>query len=221
MGPRYHAYTISFSVADSSLLTPTKNQLLRLARRQLYFAGLLSQDQKGLPRPRRPLPVRQVLSELALLETLESEVIDSLAQKVVTRLLEPGEVILSQGDTRCALYVIASGVVEVSKEVEAGVLKLGRLGAGEYVGEMALLTGASYAATARTLTHCQVYEITRDAITSLFSAHPGLMAAFDQSARRGMELVNRSVAARASEAVKNPGLLLDRIRNFFHFQAPN
>ena len=221
MGPCFHGYTISFSVADTKLLSPTKSQLLRHSRRQLYYAGLLAGNPRHHARcTARRLSARQVLGELMLLESLEPAVIDSLAQQIVTRLLEPGEVLFAEGATDCTLYVVASGVMEVTKANGVGaVLTLGRLGAGEYLGEIGLLTGAPHAATAQARTHCYIHQLPRDAISPLLAAHPGMLAAFDQSVRRGLDLVNRSVAASASETVENPHELLSRIRDFFRFRS--
>ena len=218
MGPSFHGYTISFSVADTQLLPPTKSQLLRHARKQLYHAGLLAEDPRRARAPQR-LPARQVLSELVLLESLEPALVDKLAQQVVTRLLEPGETLFSEGAADCTLYVVASGVMEVTKASgSGGVLTLGRLGAGEYLGEIGLLTGAPHAATARAQTHCYVHRLSHDAIAPLLSAHPEMLAAFDQSVRHGMDVLNRSVAASASETLSNRGELLNRIREFFRFR---
>jgi CRP-like cAMP-binding protein len=77
-----------------------------------------------------------------------------------------------------------------------------------------LLTGAPHAATARALTHCYVYQLSGSAVKPLLSANPGMLAAFDQSVRHGMDLLNRRVAASASEGVRGRGELLERIRAF-------
>jgi small-conductance mechanosensitive channel len=219
LGPGFHGYTISFSVADTQLLSPTKSQLLRHARKQLHHAALLAES------PRRPahavqrLPARQVLSELVLLESLDPALIDKLAQQAVTRLLEPEETLFAEGAADCTLYVVASGVMEVTKASESGaIVTLGRLGAGEYLGEIGLLTGATHAATARARTHCYVHQLSRAAIAPLLAADPGMAAAFDQSARRGLDLISRRVAASASEEVRNRGELLNRIRDFFRLR---
>lgn len=220
MGPRCHGYTISFSVADTQLLSPTKSQLLQHAHKQLYHAGLLAEEPKRRARALQGLSTRRVLSELLLLESLEPAQIDGLAQQVVTRLLEPGDVLFSEGAADCTLYVVASGVLEATKDGGSGhALTLGRLGAGEYLGELGLLTGAPHAATARARTHCLIYQLSHDAIAPLLSAHPGMMATLEQSVHRGMDLLNRRVAASASEVVRNRGELLDRIREFFRFRA--
>jgi hypothetical protein len=64
-----------------------------------------------------------------------------------------------------------------------------------------------------------VHQLSRDAIEPLLTANPGLLAAFDQSARRGMELLNRKVAASTSEVVRDRGELLQRIRDFFRVRS--
>jgi CRP-like cAMP-binding protein len=216
LGPFCHGYTISFSVTDTQFLAPTKNLLLRHGRRQLYHAGLLAEGPKRRARVGQRLPARQALSELVLFESLDPDVVESLAKQVVTRPVEPGETLFSEGTADCTLHVVASGVIDVTKSGSSGdVVTLGRLGAGEYLGEIGLLTGAPHAATARARTHCQVHELSRSAIQPLLAANPGLVTAFERSARHGTDLINRRVAASASVQMDNRGEFLARIRDFF------
>ncbi len=81
---------------------------------------------------------------------------------------------------------------------------LGRIGAGEYVGEIGLLTGAVHAATARARTHALVHRLPQEALTPLLDKNAGLAAAFDKSARKGLEILHRSVAARATPEIGGP-----------------
>ena len=49
---------------------------------------------------------------------------------------------MRQGDPGGSLYVIKSGIVRLMKESETGqIISVGELGAGEFFGEMSLLTG--------------------------------------------------------------------------------
>lgn len=224
MGPSWNRYTVSFSVADTNLVAATKSHLLRHARRQLHNARLLGQSQlrSGSPIDSRTptviLPARQILHELLVFECLQPEQLDALAHRAETRLLEPGEILFAQGAADATLYVIASGIVEVTRETEtSSTVTLGCLGAGEYVGEICLLTGAPHAATARARTHCYIHQLSRDAIGPLLAANAEMVAAFDKSVRRGLDILQRSVAARATENVGAQGQLLQRIRAFFHF----
>ena len=224
IGPRWNNYTISFSVPDTQLVAATKSSLLRQARKQLYHARLLHHDRTRSEEPhddRRQaiLPTRQILRELPLFECLQVTQLEELAQRIVTRLLEPDELLFSQGAADPTLYIVASGILEITSKSDGVEGTLGNLGAGEYVGEMALLTGAPHAATARARTHCYIHHLSREAIAPILATNPALAAAFGKSARRGLDRLKRSVAARATESVDSSGQLLQRIRAFFHFDT--
>jgi CRP-like cAMP-binding protein len=119
----------------------------------------------------------------------------------VTRLLEPDELLFSQGAADATLYIVASGILEITATSDGVAVTLGNLGAGEYVGEICLLTGAAHAATARARTHCYIHHLSREAIGPILAANPALAVAFDKSVRRGLDLLQRSVATRATESV--------------------
>jgi small-conductance mechanosensitive channel/CRP-like cAMP-binding protein len=222
MLPRSNSYTISFSVSDSQLVGTAKSLLLRHARRQLYHARLLS---RGRTRSGESddnsvhviLATRQILSELTLFQCLPRAQLEDLAQHVVTRLLEPAEFLFKQGSSDATLYIVAAGILEVTHSSGEGSMHLGNLGAGDYLGEICLLTGSPHAATARARTHCCIHHLSRDAIAPLLAANADLAAAFDKSARRGLDVLNRSVAVRATERVDSSSQLLQRIRAFFRF----
>jgi small-conductance mechanosensitive channel/CRP-like cAMP-binding protein len=226
IGPGYNSYNISFSVADTTLVAAAKSLLLRQARKQLYHARLLSHGPRRLRhtahRERPPiLPPQQILRELTLFECLLPAQLEQLAGTTETRLLEPGESLFTQGTADATLYVVASGILEVTQTTAAAEkITLGSLGAGDYIGEICLLTGAPHAATAIARTHCYIHTLSREAIAPLLAANAGLTTAFDKSVRRGLDILNRSVAVRATEDPGGRNLLLQRIREFFDF-SPN
>ena len=224
VGPRWNNYTISFSVPDSQLVASTKSSLLRQTRKQLYHARLLHHrptrsEQPCDDRLHAILPTRQILRELTLFECLQGAQLEELAQGIVTRLLEPDELLFSQGGSDSTLYIVASGILSITSTSDGVEVTLGNLGAGEYVGEISLLTGAPHAATARARTHCYIHHLSREAIAPILAANPALAAAFDKSARRGLDRVKRSAAARAAANADASGQLLQHIRAFFHFDT--
>jgi CRP-like cAMP-binding protein len=101
----------------------------------------------------------------------------------------------------------------------ASEVMIGCVGAGQYLGEICLLTGSPHAATGRARTHCYIHQLSRDAIEPLLSGNPELTAAFEKSVRRGLAILDRSVAARASRSIGSRLELLDRIRAFFRFRS--
>ena len=214
-GPRWHSYAIWFSVQDTPLVSATKSLLLRHALKQLFYAGVLPPG-----RQERRLPPLQVLRELIVFESLAPAEFEKLARHIAMQLLEPGDTLFSQDAADYTLYVVASGIVEITKRHEPGTtVTLGRLGAGEYLGEIGLLTGAPHATTARALAHCTIYKLSREAIAPLLASNAELAAAFEKSVRRGLDALSRSVAVSATEPVGERGELLRRIREFFHFRS--
>jgi small-conductance mechanosensitive channel/CRP-like cAMP-binding protein len=221
LGQKRNFYKISFFVEDTKRLSPTKDALLRSSRRQLYYSGLLeARAQSGIDNSSTtsPGPALRLLQDLVLVECLAAPEISGLADKMKLRLLEPGEILFAQDAVDATLYVVASGVLEFTRQEDATPPKtIGFIGAGEYVGEIGLLTGAPHAATATAHTHCRIYHLSRDHIAPLFSLNPELASAFDKAARHGLDLFNRQIASRATVKIDPDDRLLPRIRNFFHF----
>jgi small-conductance mechanosensitive channel/CRP-like cAMP-binding protein len=221
LGPKRNVYKISFHVESTSHLSSTKDLLLRGARRQLHYAGFLDKNHESetasLVVKGQALATRRLLRDLALFDHLVERQIDGLADLLEAHHLEPGDVLFAQGTSDTSLYVIASGIIEFTRQAGAVFETLGCIGAGEYVGEIGLLTGAAHAATAVARTYCQIYRLPRQAIAPLLSESAELAAAFDNAARRGLEILDRGVAVQATPGIGAKGQLLLRIRRVFHF----
>jgi small-conductance mechanosensitive channel len=221
LGPKRNAYKISFFVESSKQLGPTKDALLRCSRRQLYYAGFLEANRQrasGSNSVDNFSTGHRLLHDLVVLECLTAPQIDELAQALTFRLLEPGDILFVQGAADATLYVVASGILEFTRRVEGLPIEtVGRIGAGEYVGEIGLLTGTSHAATATARTHCRIYYLPRDAIAALMSKNPELTSALEKSAKHGLDMLHREVAVRATDGAGTDNRFLPRIRSFFHF----
>jgi small-conductance mechanosensitive channel/CRP-like cAMP-binding protein len=220
LGSTESRYRVNFSVADTEHLSTTKDLLLRHARRQLYYSGLY------FPRPApeigaaddgtgQPFPALTLLQDMIVFEALGAEQLAELAAHVTPRALEPAEVLFAQGGTDATLFIVVSGILQISQDTEfSGQQTVGFIGAGDYIGEVSLLTGAPYAATATARTHCKLYGLDCHVIKRLIAANSDLYAEFDRSARRGLAILNRGVAVRATDDSARQSLL-HRIRAFF------
>lgn len=218
LGMKTNAYAVDFYVAETPGLAATKGRLLNQIRRQLHHAGLLdpTSGQTG-ERSKSAFERFGLLRSMLLFETLDTDQITTLASTLREHPLDPGAPLFSQGSLDATLYVVASGVLEITCETDVqGTLILGRIGAGDYIGEICLLTGAPHPATAIALTHGTVYSLDRAALEPLFAEIVDLAPAFERSVRRGMELIRRGVAAQVGQQTTGNGPLLDRIRGFFH-----
>ena len=95
--------------------------------------------------------------------------------------LEPGTVIIREGDAGQGLFVILLGEVEVSRRDPGGRDKtVAKLGAGEVFGEMSLLGDKPTTATVRTLSRTTIMFLGRDYFRRLVQALPPLRQYFEE-----------------------------------------
>jgi small-conductance mechanosensitive channel/CRP-like cAMP-binding protein len=220
LGSKKSLYRVNFSVSDTEHLATTKDLLLRHARRQLFYSGLYfartAKDIRAADEGEAgAFPLLPLLQDMILFEALEVGQLGELAGHLKSRSLEQGEVLFVQGGTDAKLFLVVSGILEISQKKEGFAQKTaGFIGAGDYIGEVSLLTGVSYAATATARTHCRLYELDCHVLRPLLAANSNLYAEFDRSARRGLAILNREVAVRATGDGAHESLL-HRIRAFF------
>ncbi len=90
-----------------------------------------------------------------------------LAPDVTSKLqklhLEAGDEIIRQGEQGDTAYIIQTGRVEIIK----GGKKVGELGAGDFFGEIALVSDSKRTATVRCLTACELTVLSREDFQSL------------------------------------------------------
>ena len=221
LGAKRNTYEVTFHVATSRQLGSTKDTLLRVSRRQLYYAGLLDSGHRWATTRLEDsgFVSRRLLRDVIVFECMSDPQLASLTHDLTTQRLEPGDILFAQDQLDYALYLIAGGVIEISRLIDNAPQILGCIGAGEYVGEIGLLTGAAHAATATAKTHCLVYRLPRESLAPLLQQNAHLVEAIDRSARKGLDALHREVVAQAAPEIGSPGQLLTRIQTFFGFTA--
>ncbi len=81
---------------------------------------------------------------------------------VVTRFLQAGQVVVKEGDPGTSMFVVLEGRVAVARESGGGEpVIMEQLGAGEFFGELALLTGAPRTASVVALEDAVVLELSQ------------------------------------------------------------
>lgn len=221
IGRRMNHYDISFSVAHSSQLWQTKSMVLREVLRQFRSSGITASDSHGpitAAVANDASPARHIL-DIPLFEELPCDSRNELEGKLTRKSLKPGDVLFAQGDTEASLFIVGSGVFEVSRRVHGKSTRIGRISAGDYIGEIGMLTGAPHAATVTALTQSVVFELCKEAVAPLMKAQPQMLPAFEASVRRGQALIDRSVAASVGAESVAPAQLLERMRKFFHLRG--
>jgi small-conductance mechanosensitive channel len=144
-----------------------------------------------------------------------------LAQSLHYAPFVTGEVITRQGAEAHWLYLILKGDVSVHVTADEGLEKeVARLGAGDFFGEMSLMTGARRSATVKALTPVECYRLDKAAFQQVIRERPAIAEPVAEIlARRRTELMavrenlDQEAQRRAFAAAKSD--LLGRIRDFF------
>jgi CRP-like cAMP-binding protein len=102
----------------------------------------------------------------------------------------PGQVLMTEGDFGSSMFVIEEGAVSVTASDIHGISRpVAKLGKGDIVGEMSLMTGARRNATVIALTAVGALEIPKPALESVLARRPDLVERFrPELARRQAEL---------------------------------
>ena len=107
-----------------------------------------------------------------------------VAAKLRRRTVPAGEIIVRQGGSGSSLFMVARGVIRVSRQVGGARTDLATLIAGEFFGEMALLHGTPRTATCRAMTPCALYELRRDDMDVVREVCPEMQRALEDADRQ-------------------------------------
>lgn len=143
-----------------------------------------------------------------------------LAEASSIRIYGPGEPVVKQGDTSSEMFILQSGTVVVQRDRGDGQppVDVAEMHAGEFFGEMALMTGEKRTATVRAKTPCTLIGVDHDALKHVLESAPELAS-----------LISEAIAVRQAEAAANLAekdrepvnvserstKLLTRIKSFF------
>ena len=107
----------------------------------------------------------------------------------LTRIPRGGEM-LREGSPGTSLYILKSGAAQVRKQIDPDKYKqLKDLRAGDFFGEMSLLTASVRSAHVVATEDCEVLEITREALDAFAAARPAI--ALKLYRNMAMELARR------------------------------
>lgn len=106
---------------------------------------------------------------------LPDEFFAALAQKVHKRILSKDEILFNKGDEGDSLFIINSGRVKiVTQDSQDNEVVLNQVGAGEIIGEMALLDYEPRSAGVVALEETSVMELSREDFMEILTGQPDL-----------------------------------------------
>lgn len=115
------------------------------------------------------------LKKINWFDELPNDMLNTLAQKVRKRILSKDEILFNKGEVGDSLFVILSGGVKVvTHDEEGNEIALNRVGAGEIIGEMALLDHEPRSAGIVALEKTSTLELKREDFMDILKGHPDL-----------------------------------------------
>jgi small-conductance mechanosensitive channel/CRP-like cAMP-binding protein len=181
------------------------DEVSRCVLRHLQLAGIPLSEKVVLHRGRRPLlDIRstrgraEVLSRAALFNGISQGTLEILAGNALLDRFERGDTLIRQGDADSDMFLLVEGAVQVSVDKNGAEVMVARMRAGDYFGELSLLTGEPRNATIRAVTAGAAYRISREAISPVIEHDPGLMGLLSRN------LAERNLSREAKTA-QEPG----------------
>ncbi len=136
-----------------------------------------------------------MVARVPLLAGLDPATIAELVAMLRSRKVAPGTVLMRRGDAGDAMYFISEGAVEVIADGST----LRRLEAGDYFGEMALLSRGPRTATVKTVTATDLLVLEASDFERLLQANPAIEEAVRRTASARAEELPRMIAAQRGE----------------------
>lgn len=209
-------YEISFSIPNIETVVAARTELLGQIQNHLRHAGisLAVPGVANVTHGEVPTPAI-LLKESDWFGILEADDRNLLSEHLREVWYAAGDKLIGQGDVPEALFIIASGTVEVSSDVVSGSRSvIHRLGPGGSLGAVGMITGSPYVATAEALTPVTAYSLDRKAVGDVIAVKPELVESLEVLARRGRDLQRTDVLAHGSDQLNEPELFLTKLRSF-------
>jgi hypothetical protein len=106
------------------------------------------------------------------LKAIHRDAVCPLLNHLTYRAFRPGERIITQGRSGNTCYIVQSGRCQVQIEKNGASHPISRIGPGEFVGEMALLTGENRSAHVVAETDVQLWALDRNLFQTLVETYP-------------------------------------------------
>jgi CRP-like cAMP-binding protein len=108
---------------------------------------------------------------------LSAEEREALAEAIVEEKYAKGGRIISQGQPGGFLYLLQSGTAEIDYEYNGERVHIANAKQGALFGEMTIFTGEATSASVTATTACDVYKISRDALSVLMGKNQNVVFA--------------------------------------------
>ncbi len=229
----YIQYAVRYWVTDLSQDDPTNSRVRHRILFALKRAGITpsipahavflteeTEEHKGLHQEKEINARVKALQGVELFHTLDRDELRMLAERLRFAPFVHGEAMTRQGAIAHSLYVITRGSGEVFITEDGLKRTVATLRAGDFFGEIALLTGVSRTATVLALEDTDCYRLDREGVNELLQSRPEIAEHLSHVlARRNVELdairQNLDADAKTKMMANAQKDFFARISNFF------
>ncbi len=180
-------YEVRFTVDSYRLMKRMRHKILEAVARILHSRDLRISETLGvMPFQVDDLEMREspanydTLRNATIFDSFSSAELKILAKKCKRLEISFDQYICREGDPGDSMFIIVEGVVDILKQEkkqgkkESEQLLLAKLRAGDYLGEMSLLTGKPRTADVRASSTIEVLEITKENLMPLMKKRKSL-----------------------------------------------
>jgi CRP-like cAMP-binding protein len=142
-----------------------------------------------------PLVILPILKKIPLFSGLDETLHREIIQHIVMMYYPANYVLFKAGDEGDALYLVKGGRIEIfnpSKEEDDPSRKIAEISEGGFFGEMALVSASPRNASAKAVTDCEVFVLSKEDFTKLLNTNTVLA-----------EQISATVVSRLNENIKN------------------
>lgn len=179
-------YLLRYWIEPWNPLSPTssRDKVLTAVLKHLQTAGITPAYPKA-DVFHEPMPVRHfqghtvadkvsLLARIPIFEKLEEDELRQVAEELNRRQLHAGQTLFRRNEEGDSLFILIEGLLDVRVDIDGNGLEetVNQLSPGEFLGEMALLTGEPRSATITAHTTVVVYELRRNTVMRLIEARP-------------------------------------------------
>lgn len=118
------------------------------------------------------MPDLYFLVEFPIFRDFDGDDVDALGACCVLEAFKAGGTVCKEGDPGDAMFVVKSGVLEVSRAVEGEQRHINLLSAGEFFGEMSLVDGGPRSADVTVKEDAELLRLPAEGYKALKKSHP-------------------------------------------------
>lgn len=171
------------------------------------------------PAPSTGTALREALTKAVFYPCLTPAQFEEICAAARCVTFGAGENIITQGDAAGPMYILISGQADVVVNADGAATCVARIGAGDCIGEVSVLTGDPRSATVRATSDCQAVQVSKATLAPVAAASPEFLEALsDLLAHRRLQNEGRlaeASGARSDRQMDYRAGFLQKLKSFF------